>query len=142
MPSLAKMIDALDASDEFDRRVAVADLVEIGERARPALVRALRDPRPRVRWEAATASGAVAGSNSKAITALADALSDPIRHVRKCASESLGRIGAPAVSVLTERLTSEDPDTVSWAVSAITKIGPPARPAAERLRGATRTART
>jgi HEAT repeat protein len=35
---------------------------------------------------------------------------------------------------LVERLTSEDPDTVSWAVSAITKIGPPARPAAEGLR--------
>src|SRR5262245_34868235 len=133
MSTLSELIEALNADDEFNRREAVADLIQLGARAVGSLVASLVDPRPRVRSGAATVLGKVAQSDSGAIAGLTHALGDSVHEVRKCAADALRSIGKPVVPVLIACLGSENPKAQEWAAIALGDIGAEAREAESAL---------
>jgi len=91
-----------------------------------ALTRALGDPRPRARTEAAWALGRLGAPAAGAVPALISALGDAHESVRAFAASALGSIGLPArAAVSALRPGLRDPrQSVRWrTIEALGKIG-------------------
>ncbi|WP_220680767.1 HEAT repeat domain-containing protein [Methanofollis formosanus] len=76
---------------------------------------------PRVRYLAATALGE--SGDAEAVGPLKEALTDPDEGVRWAALEALGKIGTPALPVLTGLLGAEDVDLRWGAAVALGEVG-------------------
>jgi HEAT repeat protein len=100
--SIEKLIAGLASEDGPTRVRARQALVAAGEPAVGHLVRALRDRKEWVRWEAAKSLGQI-GSPS-ATQALVDALEDKMFDVRWMSAEGLITIGRSAVAPLLHAL--------------------------------------
>jgi HEAT repeat protein len=111
-PILLRRSEGLDAdflSTNFDhasaraRRVYCALLSRLPQtdQTRKALLHALSDPAPAVRWEAATVAGAASGSAPQRTAPLLERLSDENEYVAAAAASALGQINetnaAPAL---------------------------------------------
>jgi HEAT repeat protein len=64
---------------------------------------------------------------------LAQALADRDERVRETAAEALIRMGEPAVQPLAIQLSAKEAATRKWAVFALAKLGPLAKPALSEL---------
>lgn len=150
-------VDALleqlrDSNPDVRRRAALAlgetssrltDAAHAGERGRVlnGLLTTLNDPDPFVRKAAATSvlmfpRDAVTAEQASAAPALAAALADTERSVRKVAAGSLATLGAnaaEAVPALTAALKDEDDFVREQAAGTLGKIGPPAKTAVPSL---------
>jgi HEAT repeat protein len=137
VPALAR---ALADSDYFSRWYAARTLARIGPEARaalPDLGRALGDPAMDVRKEAAEAIVRM-GDPGPAAPRLVAALADPSEPVRALAAEALGGTGAAVLSEIIKVVEHGGPEAQRAAIEALSRIGPPARPAAAVLMGALR----
>jgi HEAT repeat protein len=85
------------------------------------LINDLADKEPNVRWAAALSLG-FAG-DPRAVTALANALSDNYVHVRTNAVEALGKIGASGAVALCRALGDRSPSVARNAAKGLVKIG-------------------
>jgi HEAT repeat protein len=108
---------------------------EQARRAIPALIEALKDTDPSVRWTAALALGNIPGDMRIAVPALVEALHDQDDEVRKHAADSLGSIGQSPELAVRALVTSLKDDSLSRNSStrALIKFGPAARTAAPAL---------
>jgi HEAT repeat protein len=108
---------------------------EQARRAIPALIEALKDTDPSVRWAAALALGNIPGDMRIAVAALIEALHDPDDQVREHAADSLGSIGqSPELAVpALVRLLKDDSLSRNSSLRALIKFGPAARTAAPTL---------
>jgi hypothetical protein len=92
---IAALVEALDSGDGVERRAARLQLEEIGPRAVPVLLKALRSPSEHVRWEAAKALGKI--SDPRAAPALVTTLEDERAAVRWLAATALIKLGRNAL---------------------------------------------
>ncbi len=107
----------------------------------PALaVRALKDPDPQVRASAAVALGDLK-NGALASAPLVAALADPDGNVATVASQSLVRLGEPAIPALVGALASGNDTVAYYASQALGTIGRPAVPALMNAAGAGQGAR-
>jgi HEAT repeat protein len=94
-PALAMLITALGESGSVASVVInlgeAETLIDIGRTAVPALIAALKDGDPMVRWQAAKALGEI--GDSSATPALIAVLNDPQWKVREQTAKALGKIG-------------------------------------------------
>lgn len=104
-PTIESLIAALGSPDGLTRMDARIRLAERGPMAVDGLIRSLRHPQERVRWEAAKALATIA--DPEAASALADALSDPEGDVRWLAAEGLINIGRVSIEPVLELLTQK-----------------------------------
>lgn len=119
------LVEALACDDEGLHWEASCALGELGEKALPALLDALKSSKPHVRWHAVRALGGI--NNRQAVAAAAEALGDTDYTVRWAAAEALAGIGVPAVTPILERLLRYAPmdDTYQAAYHALHRIGSP-----------------
>ena len=89
------MVDSLAEVDGVERQTAREQLVKVGEKAVPSLLRALEATSERARWEAAKALGEIA--EPSAAPALVDALEDKKSAVRWLAATALINMGRAAL---------------------------------------------
>ena len=99
-PALATLLFAVEDADAHVRQMALAALGEIGDRrAAPRLDRALRDPRPEIRYQAVIAYARVLKDDPVSVAAaLATALEDgdaAIRYIAMRVAEEFGVDGEP-----------------------------------------------
>ena len=90
-----ELLADLKSSHEKDRLIAVRLLPRRKEDAAqtvPALVEALKDHEPDIRWSAAIGLGNLGESAGEAVPALQAALKDPDARVREAAGVALSRI--------------------------------------------------
>lgn len=86
-----------DEPREWGLKETVTDaLARIGDDAVPALIRALKDPEPRVRVQAARALSRMGLRGEKAVPGLITALDDDDEDVRQSAARALGQMGSAA----------------------------------------------
>lgn len=138
--SLQELLHDLTGGEEARAEKAASALIELGERAIPALLNLTRSTDVDHRWWAlrvlAQAPHARAGW-------LIPFLKDPAPEVRQCAA--LGLVGKPeesAVEPLIRALSDEDSMVASLAANALVKIGSAAVPALiEVVGGAQQSAR-
>ncbi|MFZ5996739.1 MAG: HEAT repeat domain-containing protein [Nitrospirota bacterium] len=112
-------------AEDWKLRIRVIRLLaEIGDpRAADALMNALGDYCPAIKWNAAVALGRFSGS-SRVVRALIDMLDDHSTVVREAAVASLGAIGdAYAVPHLIEALKDRTISVVLSALRALENIG-------------------
>jgi len=113
---------------EWSLRETAADaLARIGRPAVPALIRALSDPDPELRHQAARALSRMGPSVRDAVPALIRALKDPDPLVRRSAARALGQVGpdaAIAIPALVEAMRSKDDTETNVA----TDLGPGSTP--------------
>lgn len=138
VPTLAAQL-----SDPNPRvRLAVVDALELMSAevgpAVPALVRALSDRVPFVRWAAARAIGKVAPVDvAEAVPALTRLLCDPDLDVRilggAATLDRFGPTAAAAVPTLTKSVNSGDPDNRIAVIRTLVAIGEAAKPAIPAL---------
>ncbi|HMF16373.1 MAG TPA: HEAT repeat domain-containing protein [Gemmataceae bacterium] len=102
----------------------------LGKRVVPVLIRALNDPAPRVRQQAALALGEI--KDRRAIEPLGLALQADCAAVREAAAQALGELGdARAVDVLVQILHKDDSEKVvlfhdrQSAAQALANLGDP-----------------
>jgi HEAT repeat protein len=99
-------------------------IVQLGSRAVPALIDALRDDDPRIRQAACTALGQI--GDPAAVPELTKRLQDSVSDVRIAACTALGQIGdSSAVPELIKCLEDTDYDVRIAACTALGKIGDP-----------------
>lgn len=96
------LVTDLAADTAAERQVARQALVDIGERAVPALTRELQSWQAHVRWEAAKALSEI--GDRRAVPALLRALEDSDASVRWMAARGLIAVGRPALIPLLEAL--------------------------------------
>jgi len=96
--TIASLVDLLASTDGVERQAAREQLEEIGRSAVPKLVKALKSPSERARWEAAKALVKIA--DPSAAPALVSALCDQKAAVRWLASEALIQLGRDALAPL------------------------------------------
>lgn len=97
-----------------EQQVAAEALGQIGSRAVPQLVQALKSPEPSVRRQAVDVLMRMGPDAKDAVPELTRLLEDEDEGVRKMASRALGRIGpeaADAVPALMRTLLHEEPAT-------------------------------
>ena len=97
------------------------------EPARDALVRALGDPDPGVRQQAAWSLGFMSSDAETSVVALAHALGDSSSEVQESALAALGQIGVKATSAvphLIEYIKTNSPVRGSGALASLRKIDP------------------
>ena len=99
---VSKLISTFASKDGVERYKARLAIEEIGKSAVPALVKALADKKPEVRWEAARALGAI--QDPKAGPALVQALMDVSFEIRWLAAEALIALEETAVVPLLRAL--------------------------------------
>ncbi len=102
---------------------ALGDVVDPAQRARavPALVRALDDPRPETRAEAAISLGEL--DMESAVEPLVARLKDPVPLVRQSSAIALGRLGfRSAFEPLVDTLRNGQPDVRFQAATSLAEI--------------------
>lgn len=105
--------------EDWDLSTTAADsLGRIGQPAVPALVRALREPDPKIRLRAVRILGRIGPDAEDAVDDLVHVLSDPQLAVRKAAVRALGQIG-PAAGEAVEPLLQVLDETPSRRGSVI-----------------------
>ncbi len=110
------VIEALACDDETLHWEASHALAQMNDKAVPALIDALKHPRPHVRWHAARALGSIA--DPRAALGLAEALADDDYSVRWAVADALPNLGAAAVPKILDRLARYVPvDDVYQAAS-------------------------
>lgn len=103
----------------------LVDLVEMGPAAVPALVAALEDPEPEVRFRAAIVL--LNTPAPAAVPALMACLDDKNETVRFVAASALGEIGdRRATAALLSALAAGDPNVVEPAIRSLGALGDPA----------------
>jgi len=109
-------------SEPFDR----TPLQTRDDSTTAALIHALKDEKDWVRWSAV--DGLSASVDPAAVSALVEVLADEEGYVRQRAAEALQRIGAPAVSALTNvfNKTNSKKELRVAAVYVLREIGDPA----------------
>jgi HEAT repeat protein len=118
----------------------VCDLLcEMGPEARPLLPKVLdalaRDDYWDFQWAATDAIGCIASADPETLQALRNALMHESGIVRSSATRGLANIGAPAVPILLDMLTTDtDAKTQEWVADALARMGPAAISAAPMLR--------
>jgi len=96
--SIRLLVDELKNGDNAQRQHAGERLAEVGSKAIPGVIEALKDDRTEVR-EAAAQTFVWMGREAKGATlALIDALGDSSANVRFRSAQSLGNIGPDAIS--------------------------------------------
>jgi HEAT repeat protein len=126
---LTGQLTSSEAQQRIAAAVAIGDLGPGARAAVPALIEALRDPNPTVRFQAAIAVGCIGPEARAAVTALIATLKDGVFFVRGWTAFALGEIGpeaAPAVPVLVEGLkNAQEREFVRRQIaSALGRIGP------------------
>ncbi len=117
----ADLIDAMHEKDYFVPRSIVWALCQVGEAAKPDLLRALRDDDWKVRY--ATVDSIWHLQDTSIVPDLIVALHDPEPLVRMAAAESLGGLGGDtAVIELIQALGDDDGDVYVAAVRALRDI--------------------
>jgi HEAT repeat protein len=110
------------------RSAIIRELVELGPGAAGPVVAALRDPAEKPSVRAAAARVVVeTGPHGEVVPALTEALRAQNALVRRCAAESLGRIGAAArgaVPDLEAACEDKDADVAKTARHALGRICP------------------
>jgi HEAT repeat protein len=125
--ALATLLVAVEDEDERVRQMALTALGEIGDpRASQRLSRALRDPRPEVRYQAVIAFARVAKDDPAAVaTALAEALDDSDEAIRYIAMRVAEEYNADGQPLRDDRLRAraeelvETPDEAVAVVAAL-----------------------
>ncbi|MGO8670387.1 MAG: HEAT repeat domain-containing protein [Capsulimonadaceae bacterium] len=107
----------------------------------PDLIRALKDPDPRIRIDAAGALGRIGPPAAPAVSALGDAIKGVDVGVTDFAAGALVRIGTAALPTLETALHDPDARVRRCAANALGQMGPPAAPAATALAAALTDAR-
>jgi HEAT repeat protein len=100
--NVGQLIAALTSKDGTEREVARLRLIEIGQPAVPALIKALQSPSEHVRWEATKALIDI--RDARAASSLVKALEDPEPAVRWLAAEALVVLGCDGLIPLLEGL--------------------------------------
>jgi hypothetical protein len=117
--ALSSLLVAVEDDDPYVRQMALSSLGEMGDvRATQRLERALRDPRPEVRYQAVIAFARVAKDDAASVaTALARALDDgdaAIRYIAMRLAEEFHVDGEPLrdarLMARAEKLVAEDTD--------------------------------
>jgi len=122
--AIVPLIEALKDEDRYGREGAAEGLGDMGERAFPHLVAAMKNPDWHVRMGAAIALRLV--GDKKAIPVLIEAMRDENRFVRREAIKSLGRIGDESViDTLVAALKDPDRSVRLRAVNALSKCNDP-----------------
>jgi HEAT repeat protein len=129
------LVEVLDTLHLGVRREAAESLCSIGPDSGPVLIRALADPRPRVRAGAALALGELVhkdsrrrspGEVSAAVPLLLGLLSDKDPEVRRNAALTLGVLGRAQIEKTVPRLSAalrdEDGDVRAAAVEALASL--------------------
>lgn len=129
---------AFVARNDKQARVRAACLVALWQIASPEAnlprFRAgLQDADASVRVVAAARLREMGPDAAVAAESLARSLEDQDQRVSEAAAEALIRIGEPAVKHLTRELSAESAPARRWAVFALAKLGPVARPALAEL---------
>ena len=139
-------IDALSNDDATYRSTALQLLAELGRvdaDVESAVLRALRDPSPDVRSNAARAMYVLEIRRPEAIPVLIDMLDDPSVAVRMSVVGALSLHGADAgasVPQLIGMLNTDDSALLDAVIGTLGAIGPPAAPSVEPLLGLLPTA--
>jgi HEAT repeat protein len=97
-----RLLDKLTIRDGIQRQDARQQLVDMGKPAVPYLIKALRSPNERVRWEAAKALGQI--RDPIAAPALVQTLEDDESAVRWLAAKGLIALGRAGLGSLLEAL--------------------------------------
>jgi HEAT repeat protein len=121
------LLNDLTSGNETRAEAAVSALIDLGEKALPALQDLTRSPDVDQRWWGLRV---LAQSPRSQAGWLAPFLNDPAREVRQCAA--LGLVLKPdesALQPLVQALSDEDSMVGSLAVNALIKIGSAAVPA-------------
>jgi len=149
-PDLAEMCQSHDSAwailqerdnlELVERLNRVGALREKGESAIGGLMKALKDPAPAVRYEAARALGNLGMKAKRATDVLTKAITDEAASVRVAAGRALCKMGMAdeGLPVLRRELTDKDNEVVRhYAALALEDIGEAARPALDDLKAAT-----
>ena len=120
------------------RLVDIATKASAGPESLAALVDALSDPDPSVRYWAATGIGNIAAPAASVQAAVRTALDDSSPSVRIAAARAVARLGDPlrAIPVLIEELKSEHQWGRLAAAIVLDEMDDHAKPAADSLRNA------
>jgi HEAT repeat protein len=125
--SLSDLLNDLTGGNETRAEAAVPALIELGERAIPALLDLTRSADVDERWWGLRV---LAQSPHAQAGRLAPFLNDPAREVRQCAALGLAlKPDESAVTPLVRALNDEDSMVCSLAVNALVKVGGGAVPA-------------
>jgi HEAT repeat protein len=140
--TVQRLADGLDDPDARARRAVIDVLETLGATAAPAapaLVRALSDSDPFVRWSAARTLGKISPTSAEtAVPALVELLKDADLDLRVAAAAALeryGRAARTAVPGLIRMLQATDADLRVAVIHALGAIGSPE--AAQALPGLT-----
>lgn len=125
----------LQGENEFLRLYAARVLGQIGPRAMPALMEALKHQESGVRYWAAVGLGNVGPTARRAVPVLTKALKDASPMVRLGAATALWQIDRKptAVTALIDALRDESETIRLYAVHALARIGPAASDAVPAL---------
>jgi HEAT repeat protein len=125
---LPAVSECLQDSSAMTRELAVLVLEKAGAPALDALIQATDTQQPLpVRIAAAAALGRLGGSAAPAVASLSRCVLSEQILLRDTAALALGFIGAAAVPALSALLQSDDDPIKMAALSALGRIGPPAR---------------
>jgi len=141
--TVAEWLAMSAAGTDPERATAVSALAEIAKQDRnsdqrviPAIVRALDDKAPHVRFVAAIAVSIVGPDGSAAGDRLLELLEDKDAAVRRAAVESIPRVGVPsnlAVPPLTKMLDDDNHIVRVRAAQSLARYGPDAKKAISRM---------
>ncbi len=101
------LAEVLGCNDDALHSEAACALVELDGKALPAVLEALKSPKPHVRWHAVQILGRI--SDGRAAAGLAEALADSDYSVRWAAADALAGLGPLAVPKILERLSRYAP---------------------------------
>jgi HEAT repeat protein len=125
LSTVQPLVEAMGDEEMLVRQAAAGALVEIGERAIPALVETLKGPGGRITPHALWALGEIGSPD--AIDAVVKAAESRSWRIRWCAVESLGDLGGKrAIATLVRALGDRDERVRNAAYLALQKIGKPA----------------
>ena len=127
MSTLSELLNDLTSGNETRAEAAVSALIDLGEKALPALQDLTRSPDVDQRWWGLRV---LAQSPRSQAGWLAPFLNDPAREVRQCAALGLAlKPDESALQPLVQALSDEDSMVGSLAVNALIKIGSATVPA-------------
>jgi HEAT repeat protein len=141
-PAVERLVQALADADEEVRESAVEALGNIGPKAVPALLSALKSGKVRIRAGALAAMGLQPAQAKVLVPEMIKAVKDTSPEVRCGAVSSLGHMGREArsaVPVLIKALCDGNRDVRLSTLYAMVRLGPVAEAAAPTLVGIVKT---